>query len=444
MKNVIAIITSHRSSFHGTRLLVTLSACAGITDKLVRLATISTKAGAVDGDTKSREELDDTLQTIEQHHETVCRELLQDSSLYAQTRDTVQQLCREIRRLCEGIALLRECTPRSYDMLLSFGERLSTTIVTAGLQEQHIQAECADARQWIVTDTVFMDASPKTDATRLQAQRQFASTQADVIVIQGFTGSTQDGKTTTLGRGGSDLTASLLGAVLQAEEVQIWKEVDGILTTDPRIVPNAQSIAHLSFPAMNDLAYFGAKVLHPTALLPAMQEQVSVRIKNTFNPSHPGTLLSSELPEDIPAGFHAITLKKECFALAGTLLPKTEKNAFFDRLEHLFLNRQQEHLLSSSSARSFLCILSAKNIAEVIQTTIADEAEATVTEVAVLCVAGHNLTEEEEGSSMKAFNDALIPFQPLFIQRFTAHSAVCGVLPDQAKQALQAVHEILV
>lgn len=221
-------------------------------------------------------------------------------------------LLAELQKLLEGIALIREVSPRTRDYLVSFGERLSVRILAAYLNKIGVKARFYDA--W---DIGFTSSSDFNDAEVLEetyakvaaSLGKLKTSYSFTPIITGFIARDSKGSITTLGRGGSDLTASVLGASLAVDEIQVWKDVDGILTTDPRVVPVAQPVKNVSFEEASELAYFGAKVLHPRSILPAMARNIPVRVKNSYNPGHPGTLILNSF-DDKDELLRAITFKK--------------------------------------------------------------------------------------------------------------------------------------
>jgi aspartate kinase len=204
----------------------------------------------------------------------------------------IEEHFQELEELVQGLAALGELTPRASDALASYGERVSSRIVALAFRNQGIPSAHVDARRLIVTDRRHTQAAPLLAETyaRLAAELPRLA-ENKVVVMGGFIGSSAEGLTTTLGRGGSDLTASLVGAGLGAEEIQIWTDVDGLLTADPALVPDAHRVKTISFAEAAELAYFGAKVLHPASVLPAMQKSIPVRVLNSRRPDAPGTLI---------------------------------------------------------------------------------------------------------------------------------------------------------
>lgn len=212
--------------------------------------------------------------------------------------ETIQAHFKEMSNLVKGLAILGELSPRSMDAIGSFGERLSTSILAEAMRQRGIPAELMDARQCIVTDDNFTRAAPIFDRTE-QAIRETllpVIKAGKVPVFQGFIGSTQNGITTTIGRGGSDYSAAIVGAALDAYDIQIWTDVDGIMTTDPRMVPEARRVKVISFDEAAELAYFGARVLHPAAILPAVRKKIPVHVLNSYKPEQEGTLITGESP----------------------------------------------------------------------------------------------------------------------------------------------------
>jgi aspartokinase/homoserine dehydrogenase 1 len=190
-----------------------------------------------------------------------------------------------------AVAILGELTDRGLAVISGLGERLLAPILAAAMGARGLQAEFVDAGELVVTDDNFISATPQIDVTRTQArQRLLPLLEKQIIpVITGFVAATPDGVPTLLGRGGSDYSAAILGAALDADEIQIWTDVDGVLSADPRIVPEARPLAELSYGEAAELAYFGAKVLHPKTMLPAIDRGIPISVRNTFNPSFPGT-----------------------------------------------------------------------------------------------------------------------------------------------------------
>jgi aspartokinase/homoserine dehydrogenase 1 len=195
--------------------------------------------------------------------------------------------------LCDAVCVLGELTPRALDIISGMGEQMSVPILAAYLRQLKHKAEAIDATELIVTDNAFQNASPLMDKTSEKVRGRIVPLLDDgqIPVVTGFIAATEEGISTTLGRGGSDYSASILGQSLDADEVWIWTDVDGVMSADPRYVPGARSIPNLSYREVSELAYFGARVLHPKTMRPCVESNIPLRIKNTFNPSHPGTVI---------------------------------------------------------------------------------------------------------------------------------------------------------
>jgi aspartate kinase len=234
------------------------------------------------------------LEQLRERHETAIAEGVCTPAARDAARDRFTTHAAELSLMLEALALLRERGAKADDAVASYGELWSSEILSQALVARGVPAVHVDARRVVITDASFGRATPDRAAI---AERARALPGADVEagrvpVLQGFVGATPDGIPTTLGRGGSDYTAALLGASLDAEEVEIWTDVDGLMTADPRLVPSAQTLPEASYDEAAELAYFGAKVLHPATVLPLVERGIPVRIKNSLRPAHPGTIVS--------------------------------------------------------------------------------------------------------------------------------------------------------
>lgn len=213
--------------------------------------------------------------------------------------------------LCQAVHVLGELSPRALDALGGMGEQMSVRILAAYLNQIGHPAEAIDATELIVTDNNFLNASPLMKETKEKVVQRIRPLLEEGIipVVTGFIGATKDGVTTTLGRGGSDYTGAILGEALQAAEVWIWTDVDGVMTADPRIVKGAKSLPILSYKEVSELAFYGAKVIHPKTMRPCVDNNIPLRIKNTFNPDHPGTVIVPDAT-DSNGGIKAVTAIK--------------------------------------------------------------------------------------------------------------------------------------
>ena len=279
--NAVAGITTEHARIH--RVVVVVSAMSGVTDALLRGAQT---ASAGDGQTYV-----DIAEGLEHKHFAAAHELIADENELKVIETTVMRLLDEFRTLCHSVQVLGELTPRARDAISSLGERMSAPLVAATFRQHGLVADAFDATKLIVTDDRFGDAAPLMEQTREQVQAQLLPVleRRAIPIVTGFIGATTRGATTTLGRGGSDYSAGILGAALDADEVHIYTDVDGVMTTDPRLVPAARVISTLTYEEIGELAYFGAKVLYPKTIRPLVERDIALYIRNTFNPEHPGT-----------------------------------------------------------------------------------------------------------------------------------------------------------
>jgi aspartate kinase len=263
-------------------VIVVVSAMSKITDLL-----LGTMRHAEAGD---RAGMETNLAALRSRHEDACRELLPETR-QAAVLAGIHSLIGEFERLVNGMAMLNERPPRSVDEALAVGERLSALLVSEFLQAEETPAAAVNGWDVVVTDAVFGNASPLMEPTREKAHaRLLPLLERGVMpVVTGFNGATADGRPTTLGRGGSDFSASILAAALDAAELWIWTDVDGIMSADPRLVPDVAVLAEVTYAEAAELAYNGAKVLHPRTLAPLVEKRIPVWSKNSFAPEKPGT-----------------------------------------------------------------------------------------------------------------------------------------------------------
>ena len=269
------------------RIVVVASAMDDVTDRLVEIGELAKKGK--NGQARIR------LTRLQSLHLKTARAVTtkkNDTELV----NTIERLNTELERTVEGVSHLRELTPRTRDYLLSFGERFSTPIMASALRSLGLRARAfTGADAGITTDENFGEAKPLAEVSYHQIRQRLEPTLArkEIPAVTGYVAATMDGTFTTLGRGGSDYTASLLGAALDADEIWIWTDVDGLMTADPRIVKNAVVLSTVSFEEALELSYFGAKMMHPRALQPASERKIPVRIKNSQKLAREGTLISS-------------------------------------------------------------------------------------------------------------------------------------------------------
>lgn len=283
ISRTIEIINGRRSQ--KMRPVVVVSAMARVTDQLLAAAR-----AAVENDLPKAILISNVLRN--RHIETAAVLVGRKLALFIEMLD---KLFDQLDNVLTGIAAVGELTPRTSDLVVSFGERLSSLIIAQALEHRGISSIHVDARNCIITDTHFGKATPlieETDAAVTEHVISVVDANA-VAVLGGFIASTRNGITTTLGRGGSDYSAALIGSALNAHAIEIWTDVNGVMTTDPRICPNALRLRAISFEEASELAYFGAKVLHPATILPAVKKNIPVWVLNSHNPANEGTVITS-------------------------------------------------------------------------------------------------------------------------------------------------------
>jgi aspartate kinase len=294
MRNVLSIA----QEYSGQKILMVSSACSGITSELLSIASDSVYLN--DEDRIHR------IQEIIKRHIDICNEL----GLEQGTVKQIEDIGSHLLSYCEGIALLGECTDRSQDAIASCGELFSTIILT-GLLGSHLNVQWFDARKSMKTYDLHSGAQVNMEQTSLLSNQLLKPLfeQCDIVVTQGFIGSDDDNRTTTLGRGGSDYSAAIFGAVLEAHEIIIWTDVSGIASADPRVISNARYIECMSFDEARMLSFFGAKVLHPETILPALQKDIPVHVRNTFKASDRGTTIT-RMGDEAASGMRSVIARK--------------------------------------------------------------------------------------------------------------------------------------
>jgi aspartate kinase len=288
----------------GKQPVVVVSAMAKVTDQLLRAA-----AAASIGDRIGALAISERLRC---RHRDTAAALVKNAAGCAALVDSIDKKFDSLDEILRGLAAILELTPRISDLIVSYGELLSSRIVAAAFRELGIDSAHVDAREVVITDSQFQKAAPIDNLIEQRAQAKLLplTAQNKVPVMGGFIASNEAGITTTLGRGGSDFTGALIGGALQAEAIEIWTDVDGIMTTDPRICPDALRVKVISFEEAAELAYFGAKVLHPATILPAVKKNIPVLVLNSRNAACEGTRITSLAPP-CKSPFKSIAVKKK-------------------------------------------------------------------------------------------------------------------------------------
>lgn len=298
IENVVQIV--HEAVAAGHRVAVVVSAMSGVTDML-----LNSVQAAVKGDKWGFIQLNND---IREKHTNALHELMPAGRNRDDILGQLDAMLRKHQDLCEAISILGEATPRIMDAIVSYGERMSSRMVAAVMADRGLAAQALDASQYVITNDDHQNAEPLWPETAERIQNQLLPiVESGVVpVLTGFIGATRGGAVTTLGRGGSDFSASIFAAYLNSDELIIWTDVDGVMTTDPRLDKRAKVLPYVSYAEVGELAFYGAKVLHPKTVQPIIQKKIPLRVRNTFNPRHPGTLIGAEM-EDTGHFIRAVT-----------------------------------------------------------------------------------------------------------------------------------------
>lgn len=299
VRHVVEIVREARSTW--ASLVVVASALAGVTETL-----LSQAYKVAHGDER---EIEAAIQNLRERHQVLLNAFEIAEEKRQGVLQSIEEMLQRLASLWQAIAVLGEATPRALDAVAGMGERMSVRVLSAIFEASGVPARAVDATHLIVTDAQFQSAHPDMEATQAKVEAHLRPLLANgvVPVVTGFIGATPEGIPTTLGRGGSDYSAAVLAAALHADEVWIWTDVDGVMTADPRLIPEAQTIPRLTYREVAELAYFGAKVLHPKTIRPIIEAGIRLRVLNTFNPSHPGSEIVGEEPMILDGVIKAVT-----------------------------------------------------------------------------------------------------------------------------------------
>jgi aspartate kinase len=369
IRHVAKLIVNNRNKDYS--VVAVVSALAGVTDQLIQ-AVEEAKNG-------NHEYIRKFKRVMLKRHLSTAREAIKNKELEDDSQKVIKARVDELQQVLTGIVYVGELTPKSRDTVISYGEKLSAPIVCGTLKDLGQKSEhLTGGEAGIVTDNNFGEAGLLMNFTRYQAKKIIEPLlkKGTVPVITGFIAATQNGETTTLGRGGSDYTATIMGAAIDADEVWIWTDVNGLMTSDPKIVPEAKTIPELSFQEATELTIFGAKAMHPRALEPARKEGIPVRIRNVFSPDNPGTLIIKDPQIKTKNGVKAVTIVRDVAVItvsgAGMVgAPGTAAKVF----EVLGIEKINILMISQS--------VSEANISLVIQRSLLERAVSTL-EIALL------------------------------------------------------------
>lgn len=427
---VVRIVGRAREA-RGAPPVVVVSAMAGVTDTLLALASASER----------REDTSHGLDALWRRHLDALVELVPAARAAAVDRDLAEHFS-DLRALLDSARILRATAPAARDAIAAAGELLSSRIAAAALEAAGVPAAWLDARRVLVTDRQHGAAAPLTTETQAVVNAEILPVleSGRVPVIGGFVGATPEGVTTTLGRGGSDFSAALIGSALRASEIQIWTDVDGMLTADPRIVSAARVVPRLSFAEASELAYFGAKVLHPSTILPAVAGGIPVRILNTRRPDGPGTLITAE-PDPESGPLTAVACKRRVTTIEITSTRMLMAYGFLRRVFEIFERcRTSVDVVTTSEVSVSVTIDDAGRIGEIVE-ALGEIAEVRVErDMAILSAVGDRLRQDTRIAARVV--GALADLEVRMVSQAASRRNVTIVVRDGlVEQAMSALHE---
>ncbi|HRO69044.1 MAG TPA: bifunctional aspartate kinase/homoserine dehydrogenase I [Chitinophagaceae bacterium] len=403
-ENISKVVSIVKDKVKSGKTIVVVSALGGVTDLLLHAAVLASEGN---------ETFRDKLSFIEQRHLDSVKQLIPVTH-QSQLLSLVKKSCNEVEDICNGIFLLRELTARSRDRIASYGEWLSSQIIAATFKAQGVESVWKDSRELIVTNSNFTNAEVDFARTHLNLNEYFPNQPVDLFVIPGFIAANADGVTTTLGRGGSDFTAAIIAGALNAKSLEIWTDVSGMMTADPRLTANARIIPHISYQEAMELSHFGAKVIYPPTIQPVMTKNIPVWIKNTFAPQDAGTLIESVAQRNgnIVRGISSINnialLSLEGSGMIG--IPGFSKRLF----EALSNEKINVILITQSSSEHSICVAvntaSAEKAKQAVDAAFANEIAlekvdplSVETELSIVALVGENM-KSHPGISGRMFS----------------------------------------
>jgi aspartate kinase len=366
--------------------VVVVSAISKATDTLQNAARLSEK-----GELGNAKKL---LKELEAKHINICKELLEEETKdYEEVTLRIKEYFSSILELIKGVSLLSELSDRSMAKIITYGELLSSLVIDAVFKHNNIKTILVDAREFMYTDDNYLKGEPITEKIKAEVPKLIIPLlkNNDVVLTQGFISNTEDKRTTTLGRGGSDYSASLIGMAMDAEEIEIWTDVDGMLTADPRKVKNTKIVSVISFEEAAELAYFGAKVLHPLTIQPAIEKDIPVRILNSKNPENEGTLILSD-SKIIKGGIKSISCKENIKVLNVFSTKMLNSYGFLRKIFEIFdKNQTSVDLITTSEVNVSLTLDNEEHIEEIVKDLSVFSTVKVEEEKSLVCVVGKGL-----------------------------------------------------
>ena len=413
--------------------VVVVSALSKVTDGLLHVAR-SMEAG-------ERDQAMARLSEIAERHVAMASALTTGARLAATVRDLRAEF-GATSDMVRALSSLHEVSPRLFDAIAATGELASSRLVAAALAESGVPAAWVDARDVMRTDAEYTSAAPDMAATRSRVVERVAPVLArgEVVVLGGFIGSTGDGVTTTLGRGGSDYSAAIFGACLDVSEIQIWTDVDGMLTADPRVVPQPRLVPQLSFAEASELAYFGAKVLHPSTILPAVSKNILVRILNSRRPDAPGTLITAN-PPPTPGRLTALACKRGVTVIDITSTRMFMAHGFLGRLFEVFERfKTPVDVVTTSEVSVSVTVDDARRAGPIID-NLREFAEVSLEgEMAIICAVGEDIHEDPTAFVRAVSALGSIPLR--MVSQAASRRNITFVLGDaDVQEAMNRLHD---
>lgn len=438
MGDASCMLRSAEVSFKQSSNIVVVSATSGTTNDLIQLGEHAEKG--LHGDAER------LINKIQVRHLKIANDLSSNKS----TLDQINLLLSEVESIAKGISLLRDCSAKAKDVLMSLGERLSSVLFTQALQnvfqqstqKSNLKVELLDVRTVLKTDEQHGKAKPLTEEIiRLCEEKLKPCKQGEVVyVTQGFIGQTLNGATTTLGRGGSDYSAAILAEGLDADVVEIWTDVAGVSTTDPRLCKDAVVIDEISFKEMSELATFGAKVLHPATLLPAMRKNIPVLVASSFAPEQPGTWVRKEV-KNSPL-IRALALRKKQTLITLSTPEMLQTHGFLFQLFKIFNDHKISiDAITTSEISVSLTIDSSENLSEGLITELNRVADVQIEkDLCLVSLIGNNINHTP-GLAKRIF-ESIADINVRMICYGASRHNFCFLVQDtQGAEVVQKLHQ---
>lgn len=434
IRRLTAIVRQQIERAAGDRVpVVVVSALSKVTDGLLHVAR-SMESG-------DRDQAITRLNELAERHVGIASAVTSGARLAGVIRDLRAEFAAA-SDMVRALSSLHDVSPPQLDAMASTGELASSRLVAAALAESGVPAAWVDAREVMLTDAEHTRAAPDINGTCSRVQQHVSPVLArgEVAVLGGFIGSTGDGVTTTLGRGGSDYSAAIFGACLDVSDIQIWTDVDGMLTADPRVVPQPRLVPQLSFAEASELAYFGAKVLHPSTILPAVSKNISVRILNARRPDAPGTLITAN-PQPSEGHLTALACKRDVTVIDITSTRMFMAHGFLSRLFEVFERfKTAVDVVTTSEVSVSVTVDDARRVDSIVENLRGFAEVSLEREMAIICAVGEDIHEDP-----KAFGRAVMALESIplrMVSQAASRRNITFVLKDaDVPQAMTRLHD---